>query len=99
MHDIAMLCVLAFRPDRMPSATMPYFFSLPLTYRLGVWNQTSCIDLMCGSRRACVGRCGMSASSHACSHARNPAPGWWEDRNIGINTSPVNTGKLLVFVA
>ena len=21
----------------------------------------------------------MSASSHACSHARNPAPGWWED--------------------
>eukprot|EP00930_Biecheleria_cincta_P104534 TRINITY_DN9689_c1_g2_i2.p1 TRINITY_DN9689_c1_g2~~TRINITY_DN9689_c1_g2_i2.p1 ORF type:complete len:523 (-),score=100.74 TRINITY_DN9689_c1_g2_i2:46-1614(-) len=24
-------------------------------------------------------QCGMSASSHACSHARNPAPGWWED--------------------
>ncbi|CAK9001280.1 Serine O-succinyltransferase (SST), partial [Durusdinium trenchii] len=24
-------------------------------------------------------QCGMSASSHACSHARNPAPGWWEE--------------------
>mmetsp|Transcript_89387 Transcript_89387/g.208107 ORF Transcript_89387/g.208107 Transcript_89387/m.208107 type:complete len:519 (-) Transcript_89387:326-1882(-) len=24
-------------------------------------------------------QCGMSASSHACSHARNPVRGWWED--------------------
>eukprot|EP00931_Biecheleriopsis_adriatica_P088084 TRINITY_DN62471_c0_g1_i1.p1 TRINITY_DN62471_c0_g1~~TRINITY_DN62471_c0_g1_i1.p1 ORF type:complete len:532 (-),score=129.24 TRINITY_DN62471_c0_g1_i1:35-1561(-) len=24
-------------------------------------------------------QCGMSASSHACSHPRNPAPGWWEE--------------------
>ena len=24
-------------------------------------------------------QCGMSASSHACSHSRNPAPGWWEE--------------------
>eukprot|EP00437_Effrenium_voratum_P071560 CAMPEP_0181489134 /NCGR_PEP_ID=MMETSP1110-20121109/48792_1 /TAXON_ID=174948 /ORGANISM="Symbiodinium sp., Strain CCMP421" /LENGTH=521 /DNA_ID=CAMNT_0023615891 /DNA_START=28 /DNA_END=1593 /DNA_ORIENTATION=- len=24
-------------------------------------------------------QCGMSASSHAAAHARNPAPGWWED--------------------
>eukprot|EP00928_Gymnodinium_smaydae_P062469 TRINITY_DN46321_c0_g1_i1.p1 TRINITY_DN46321_c0_g1~~TRINITY_DN46321_c0_g1_i1.p1 ORF type:complete len:553 (-),score=135.11 TRINITY_DN46321_c0_g1_i1:144-1802(-) len=24
-------------------------------------------------------QCGMSASSHACSHAKNPSPGWWEE--------------------
>jgi len=24
-------------------------------------------------------QCGMSASAHACSHDRNPSPGWWEE--------------------
>ena len=36
IHNTAMLCGLAFYSDRMPSATMPYFFSLPLTCHFGV---------------------------------------------------------------